>query len=199
VSEITPRDDLRITTMFQNLLKLKAQQEGGVIFSCGALHAKKLINEFEKHGLQDEVLYYFPHSSMRLDESINDIEYVVGKDNTLVGHTHLLAQKDIKPFGERIIRDITKKTKYTREILDGNSHSQFLSRCFKANFRAFLRPGYHVDALVDMAELSDVQDVQRRVNAVGLKTHTICLDGRSYLAIPNVNTKEIAEKIRKIF
>jgi len=155
MSGIRLREDHRITTMVQNLLKLRTQQEEGIVFACGAIHAKGLIDEFKKLGLQDEVLYYFPHSSSRYDESVDDIEVVMhDTSGILIDHTHLLAQKDIKPFGERVIREITGKTKYTREILDYNSHSQFLSDCFKTNFRAFLRPGYHVDALVDVTEPS---------------------------------------------
>jgi len=199
MSGIRLREDDRITTMVQNLLKLRTEQEEGIIFACGALHAKGLIDEFKKHGLQDEVLYYFPHSSSRYDESVDDIEVVMhDTSGTLVDHTHLLAQKDIKSFGERVIREITGKTKYTREILHYNSHSQFLSDCFKTNFRAFLRPGYHVDALVDVTEPSDIEDIERRVSATGVSTHRIALDGRNYLAIPNVNTRDIAERIRKI-
>lgn len=199
MSGIRLKEDHRITTMFQNLLKLRSQPEEGVIFACGACHAKGLIDEFIKHGLQNEVLYYFPHSSSRYDESVDDIEVVMNETlGTLVDHTYLLAQTDIKLFGERVIREITEKTKYTREILDYNSHSQFLSDCFKTNFRAFLRPGYYVDALVDVTEPSDIEDIQRRVSATGVQTHRISLDGRDYLAIPNVNTRDIAERIRRI-
>ena len=109
-----------------------------------------------------------------------------------------MASKDIKPFGERVIREIIGKTRYTKEILDYNSHSQFLSDCFKTNFKAFLRPGYHVDALVDVTEPSDIEDIQRRTSVAGAQTHRISLGGRNYLAIPNVNTRDIAERIRKI-
>lgn len=199
MSGISLREDHRITTMVQNLLKLRTQQEEGVVFACGALHAKGLVDEFKKHGLQDEVLYYFPHSSSRYDENIDDIKRITNDPlGPLVDHTYLLAQKDIKPFGERVIREIIGKTRYTREILDYNSHSQLLSDCFKTNFRAFLRPGYHADALVDVTESSDIEDIQRRVSAAGVQTHRISLDGRNYLSIPNVNTRDIAERIRKI-
>lgn len=199
MSVINLKEDQRISTMFQNLLKLRTQQKEGVIFICGARHAKGLIDQFKKRGLQDEVLYYFPHSSSRYDESMDDIEALVNDSlDTLVDHTHLLDQKDIEQFGKRVIREITEKTKYTKEILDYNSHSRFLSDCFKTNFRAFLRPGYHVDALVDVTEPSDIEDIQKRVSATGVQTHRITLDGRNYLVIPNVNTGDIAEKIRKI-
>jgi hypothetical protein len=196
MSDIRLKEDQRIATMFQNLLKLKTQQNEGVVFVCGASHAKGLIDEFKKHGLQDEVLYYFPHSSSRYDESVDDIKVIM--NDTLVGHTHLLAPEDIKPFGERVIREIIGKTKYTRELLDPNSHSQFLSDRFNTNFRTFLRPGYHVDALVEVTEPSKINVIQQRVLAAGVQTHRISLDGRNYLVIPNVNTSDIAMRIRKI-
>ena len=192
-------EDHRITTMFQNLLKLRTQQDEGIIFACGALHAKGLIDEFTRHGLQDEVLYYFPHSSSHYDDSVNDIEVLThDTSDTLVGHMHLLTQKDIQPFGKRVLREITEKTKYTREILDYNSHSQFLSNLFQTHFRAFLRPGYHVDALVDVSEPSNIDDVQQRISATGVQMHHISLNDRNYLVIPNVNTRDIAERIRRI-
>ena len=196
MSAISLRENHRITTMFQNLVTLRTEQEGGVIFACGALHAKGLIDAFKKHDLQNEILYYFPHSASIYDESLDDIRILL--DDTLVDHTYLLTQIDIKLFGERIIREITGKTRYKREILGYNSHSHFLNECFKTTFRTFLRPGYHVDALLDVTEPVDIEDIQQRVAAVGVQTHNISLDGRGYLVVPNVNTRDIAERIRKI-
>jgi hypothetical protein len=178
------------------LLKLQTEQKKGIIFICGALHAKGLIDLFKNHGLQDRVLYYFPHSPSRYEESIDDIKIMMNND--LTNHTHLLAQKDIKTFSKRLIEEIDAKTKYQKEILDYNSHTQFLSDRFKTKFRAFLRPGYHLDALVDVAEAPDIDYIQKSVSAKEIETHRVSLDGREYLAIPNVNTKSIAERIRKI-
>jgi len=196
---IKRREELRITTMFQNLLKLRTQQEEGVIFLCGATHAKGLIDEFKKYGLKDEVLYYFPHSLSRYPEQIDLMKGIMDDNSdTLVDHSYVLDQKDIKPFSERISREITGKIRYNGEIHGYNSHSQFLSDFFKTNFRAFRRAGHHVDALVEVVEPSYTEDIQRRLTAVGVQPHTISLDGRSYLVVPNVNTKEIAERIRTL-
>ena len=51
---------------------------------------------------------------------------------------------------------------------------------------------------IPQTESTDIEDIQRRVSAVGVKTHSISLEGRRYLVIPNVNTSDIAERIRKI-
>jgi ribosome-binding factor A len=197
MTAISMNEDCRIATIFQNILTIRAQQEEGIVFACGALHAERLIDEFRKHGLQEEVLYYFPHLSSRYDERIDDINEVSMCD-TLRGHTHLLSQRDIKLFGERVLREISGKTRYKQEIPEGNSHSQFLSEHVKTTFRFFLRPGYHVDALVDIAGPSDIVDIQKRVTAEGIQTHQIILENRRCLVIPNVNTEDIAERIRKI-
>ena len=181
--------------MFQNVVQLRARQEEGIVFSCGMRHAKGLIDEFKKHGLQDEVLYYFPHSSDRYDESADDI--TLNMTASLESHTYLLSQVDMKPFEEKVLQDITAKTRYKSE-LNSNFHTQFLSERCNAHFRPFLRPGYHVDALVDVADVPDIEDIQRRVIAAGIQTHNISLDGRTYLVIPNVNTSAIADRIRRI-
>jgi hypothetical protein len=196
MTHIKSQEDYRIRTIFKNLLKIRAEQEEGIIFSCGAFHAKTLIDEFKKQHLQDEVVYYFPHSSSRYDESADDIKKLM--NDTLIDHIYLLSQKDIKPFSKKIIREIAEKTRYTREIVEYNSHSQFLSDCFKTNFRAFLLPRYHVDGLLNISESCDIEEIQKQVSAVGVQTHRIFLGGQNYLSIPNINSKDIAEKIRKI-
>jgi hypothetical protein len=191
------QNDLRDRTFFQNLSALRTQQAGGIVFVCGAIHAKAMIDQFKKTGLQDEVLYYFPHSSNRYDESIDDIRDVLMND-TLQNHTYLLSQKHMKAFGKRVIREISEKTTYQAEVLDHNAHAQFLSDCFKTPFKVFMRPEYHADALVDTTGQVDVENIKKRVHATGVQTQEYTLDGRRYLVIPNVNTMDITERIRKI-
>jgi hypothetical protein len=188
--------DHRNTTMFQNLLTLHSEQEDGIIFACGASHAKGLIDLFKKHSLQDQVLYYFPHSSDRYDESQNDIDQITrAMGDTLVGHTYLLEEKDIKGFGNAVVKEITAKN-YT-EITDRNSHADTLSECFKTRFRPFLRARCQVDALVEITEQADIKNIRERLLKVGISTHDICLSSRSYLVVPNVNKPDVAERIRR--
>ena len=196
VANIKINEDYRITTIFQNLLKLRTQQKKGVIFVCGCLHASGLLSKFKEQNMQDEIFYYFPHSSSRYDDSVDDVSKFARND-TLLNHTYLLTQQEVRPFCQKIIREITNKRKY-REIPGGNSHSQFLSQYFKTNFRAFFRPGYYVDALVGLDDSSNIEAVRNCFNKVGIQTHDISWNDRGYLVVPNVNTKEIADKIRKI-
>jgi hypothetical protein len=193
---IDANEDNRITTIFKNLLKLREQQEEGVIFVCGALHASGLLAKFKERNMQDEVLHYFPHSSNRYDDRFDDARYLAMND-TLRDHTHLLSPREVRLFGKKIVKEITSKIKYKREILDGNSHCQVLSDCFKINFRAFVRPGYLVDALVDF-DAPDIESIRKRVNDVGVQTHDVSLDGRRYLVVPGVNIRETAHSIRTI-
>lgn len=193
------KEDYRIQTMFSNLLKLRAQHEEGIVVACGALHASRLLARFKEQNMQDEVLYYFPHSSGRYENRVDDIRDLVAMNDSLVGHTHLLRKQEVRSFGDRIIKEITEKTRYKREVAGGNSHSQFLSKYFKANFRAFLRPGYHVDALLDFQDSSDIEKIRKRASEVGVQSYDVSLDERRYLVIPNVNTREIANRIRTSF
>lgn len=195
VKSMDANEEYRDTTMFEGLLKLRQQQDEGIIFFCGVLHAKALMAKFKERGLQDEVLYYFPHSSGHYDESVNDIEFLMNE--TLQGHTHLLTTAGICDFSKRIIKEIKGKIKYTQEIAEGNSHSQFLTRCFKAHFKAYVRPGYYVDALVDMAT-PHIDTINQRIQGSGIETHEVSLNERKYLVIPGVNARNIAEKIRRL-
>lgn len=94
MSHLEAMDDHRIHTIFSNLLKIRAQQGEGIIFACGAFHAPKLLDEFKKQNMQDEVLYYFPHSASRYDNRVDDIQ--VSMNDTLLGHTYLLTQKEVR-------------------------------------------------------------------------------------------------------
>lgn len=197
MSILRTKNAYRDRLFFQNLCALRTQQEGGLVFACGALHAKGLIDQFKQNGLENEVLYYFPHSSSRYDESVDDVNHFA-MNVTLLNHTYLLSQKDLKPFGERVIREISEKTTYRVEIPEHNAHARFLTDYFKTPFQVLLRPGSHADALVDTSGEVDVEDIKKRVQAVGVQTQEHTLDGRRYLVIPHVNTIEIAERIRKI-
>jgi hypothetical protein len=195
-SKVRRDENFRIATIFKNLCKLRSQQKEGIVFICGAFHAEGLLNEFKKHNLEKEVLYYFPHSTSRYDESMDDIKEAMNK--TLKDHTYLLSPKEIRPLKEKIIKEVVEKTNYEMQIQQGTMNSQFLSEIFKTNVRAFLRPGYHVDALVDAERNSEGEMIEKRFSELGVKTHPLTLNDHKYLVIPNINTKDISDRIHKI-
>jgi hypothetical protein len=197
MTHINLQEDRRIRTIFKNLLKLRKKQEG-VIFICGALHASNLLAKFAEKGMQDDVLYYFPHSSKRYDHTTDDINEITMRNETLQNHTYLLSKHQIQPFVKTIVSEIVPKIIYKEEIVNGNSHSRFLSEFFKVKLKAFLRPGYYVDALVDIDKISDIETIKQGIHAIGVQTHDVSLNERKYLVISAINTTEIAEKIRKL-
>lgn len=79
-----------------------------------------------------------------------------------------LNQQEVSGLTAKIIKEIIIKTKYTKEISENNSHSQFLSACFNTHVRAFLRPRYRVDRLVGIHDLPDVETIRRRIYGLGV-------------------------------
>ena len=194
---IEKNEDYRIKTITNNLIKLR-NKRGGVVFVCGALHADNLIAKLKEKNIQD-VLYYFPHSAKQFDDNIDDIKIIIA-DGILKDHSYrLLNEKDAKSLNEKIIKEIkSSNTQYRKEVEGGNSHSEFLSEVFKANVQAFERPGYYVDALLDTNQSVDVKNITEKLQEANIQFHQTSLDGHTYLVIPEVNTREVAENIRRL-
>ena len=190
-------EDYRIDTFIKNLLQLKKENEG-VVFLCGALHSDNLLSQFKKLGIEDDVLCYFPHSSKRFDDSTDDI-MLPGMNITLEGRRHLLSTPaEILSLKDRIITEVTPKIRYSRKIVERNSHTEFLSDFFGTHFKAYLRPGYYVDALLDVDKVASGEPIQMQLHATGISSHYATLHGRNYLVIPGINTKDVAESIRRL-
>ncbi|MGR3952073.1 MAG: hypothetical protein QRY74_04145 [Chlamydia sp.] len=192
ISATNIQQDVRIKCMVENLLELRKRQEEGIIFVCGVLHAQRLITELKKNN-QDKLLYYFPHSEKRWDEGLDDMQ--LHMNPILRNHTHLLSEKEVVQFKKRVIEEVASTIKYRKEVGNENSHFQFLSNLFKVNVRLFCRPGFHLDALIDS---DNAKEVRSSLEAIDIQTHDIALDGQKYLVIPNVNSAEIADRLRKI-
>lgn len=194
VQKIDTHEPIRISSFFSNLMKIKEETEEGVIFVCGAKHADGLLEEFKKRKMEDELLYYFLHSGKRYDDSFDGIALLQKEVCSLNTHTYKLTEKEVKPFSEKIISDIRSKTKYTKELPEGNSHSQFLTAHFKAPFKAFLRPGYYVDALLtDREEM--IESIEQKLKKTGITSQRL---KPNQLIVPAVNTKEVAGRIRRL-
>ncbi|MCB1115065.1 MAG: hypothetical protein KDK71_01235 [Chlamydiia bacterium] len=189
----------RIETFTKHLLTLKNEQSGGIIFACGALHAKRVVEELNKNETAGEVLYYFPHSARRYDESKDDVAKII-KDNqgTLDGHTYCLTQEKVKPFAVKVMSDIAEKATYQKKIEENTSHAQELTKTFNVPFNSYLRSGHHVDALADVSAVTDVGGMQELLRTKGILSGLTIVKDRQYLAVFNVNTKAVADKIRKL-
>lgn len=199
VKNIDQNEEHRIRTFCDNLLKLRQEKEG-VIFSCGVIHARNLISSLQKSGLQDGILYYFPHAQKRYDDSIDDVKDVIMSEagEVLKDHIFPLSKEDVEYFKKRVVSEIAPKTKYKKEIVEGTSHSEFLSRVFGVAFRVFMRPGYWVDALLNIDPVADFERITKKLNEKHIRTRYIFFQEHRYLVIPNVNAKKVAESIRTL-
>lgn len=194
---MAPKESYRERVLFENILKLRANQDEGMIVLMGALHAPGMMAQFEEQGMQNEVVYCFPHSPYRYGSSIDDVNEII-MCPALQGRTHLLIEEEVPLFSKNIVDQVRSKITYQREIPDSNSHAQFLSDRFKARFRPFVRPGYCVDLLVDREETANIKQIEHSMKQVNVETRDIRLEGREFLVIPRVNMQPNAEKIRQI-
>lgn len=201
-ANLRANEDLRIATMVANLLKLREEQEEGIIFSCGAMHAPELLEEFKKRNLHESIVCYFPQSSEKFDE-MEDALTSTEKDlkrtaETLRSCTTILKEAQVVPFCQNIVGKIARdiRDKYIGEI-EGNSHTRYLSTLFNVSFRAFIRLGHYVDAILIIQDLPNLQEIRDYFVRVGVETHEMASGGNTYLVVPRVNTLEIAYKIRK--
>lgn len=196
MKHIIANEEYRMATISGNLIKL--QNEGkGVIFLCGALHAENLINKLKEQNIDDDrVVYYFLHSGKNYVDGIDDVKEYLSND-TLKNHTfRLINDNDRKSLKNRIVREIkSKNTMYKKEIIGGTANSRFLTDFFKHDFKAFVRPGYYVDALLDMTT-EGVNEIANKLQEANIQTRVTSVLGNTYLVVQEINTPEIANKIR---
>jgi hypothetical protein len=101
VTLLDAHEEFRMQTMVANLSEIN-KVSNGIIFLCGASHAENLIKKLQENDL-NHVHYYFPHSSQRLDESVDDINYMMNE--TLRGHTFCLPSDAQNEAFSRVILD----------------------------------------------------------------------------------------------
>jgi hypothetical protein len=199
IKAIETKEDIRIKTIAQNLFKLYIEKKG-VVLKIGASHAENLIKQFKELNIHDRTLYYFPYSNKNYPD-LDVYDEIFGLPNDVLKQYEfcLPNESDCELLKKRIITEIkSKNTQYKREIVGGNSHSIFLSKFFHKDFRAFERPGYHVDALLDIGEADDIKEVVEKLRKVNIQTYTKSLIGRTYLVVSEVNTREVADNIRRL-
>ena len=184
----------RISVLFKNLLKLRSERTG-VIFLCGAEHAAHLLGEFAKKNMQDDVIFCFPCSTKIFKDVVPHLHPDAAK--CLSKRIFALSESEIDPFIKKMGAEITAKIRYQREIRRGTANSRFLSDLFDIAFKAFLRPGHYVDALVDETS-PKIEAIKKGLHAVGLPFHATVVEKRRYLVVSAINTRPVAEKIHKL-
>lgn len=189
-SIIDKKEEERISTMTDNLIKLRSQREG-IIFVCGAFHADNLMAKFQEKNV-DNVIYYFVHSSKRNFKGGDELQILSTLQKTLTGRMHLLrSESEINEYAKKIMGDIkAKNSRYQREIIEGTTVSLALSKQFGVKFQAFRRPGYYVDALLNLG-LPESGKIVEKLRQDKIHTSQTTIEGVDYLVIPEINTEAV--------
>ncbi|MBA2368573.1 MAG: hypothetical protein H0V82_06075 [Candidatus Protochlamydia sp.] len=197
-NQIIQRELSRIQSQADRLFELY-QKKKGVIFLDGALHSKKLIAKLKEKGLKEnDLIYYFPHSSQHYSRTVNDFE-AMGEESIPDINFCLSSNKDFKVFSQKIITEIQLKNKnYLEEITEGSYASKYLTKFFAAPFKAFLRHGYYVDALLLKDSTSSIERITKILHEKNISSETLCLNEKEYLLIRNINTKEVSDMVHKL-
>lgn len=191
-------EEERIATMTQHLLDLRREGRG-VVFMCGALHAGNVIAKLREKGLSDdEMLYYFPYSHQRFEADEDDINLLRREIPTLESFSHLLEEGQVRSFRRRVICEVISKITYTREIPGDSSRLRVLRNIFSEHVRMYVRPGYQVDALLSLEDLSHMEEMLQKLRDKKITYVFRMWNQRIYLAIPSVNNRRVAEKIKEL-
>lgn len=178
-------DVVREQTMSGHIEKLRQK---GVIYICGALHAASLISKCK------DTHYFYPRSTKWQpieDEENKKCGYT--ETDFLKDPTQVLSERDIPSFADRIVTHITR-----REFPEGNNQSNHLAKVFKAVFKVFMRPGSYADALVERATTPNIAEIEAKLKASNIKTGNDSQNGKEYLVIPNINVKDVADRIMSL-
>ena len=178
-------DMVREKTMTGHIENLRQR---GVVYICGALHAARLISKYK------DAPYFYPRSTKW--QPIEDEENMrCGYTETdfLKDPSQVLSQRDIPSFADRIVAQITR-----REFPEGNPQSKYLARVFNAEFKVFMGEGFYADALVEKATTPNIADIEAKLKASNIKTGIDSIKGKEYLVIPNINVKDVADRIMSL-
>lgn len=186
----------RITAISSNLLKF-LNENRGIIYTVGALHAENLITKLKDMGLGNRVLYYFPQSNKSYTDTPNAEEFL--NNETLNGHKYCLrTDSEVTSLVEKIVRDVQDNTPYLTALKEGTTSSTLLCDFFRERFQAFIRPGRFVDALLEMTGQTPVDQIIKKLHKVGITPSQRTVDGKSYLVVRSINTRPIAENLRQL-
>lgn len=193
VEEINLKETKRINNFVTHLINIQ-NSGSGLVFLCGATHSVNLINKMKELGKADNLVYYLVHSDKRFTHEVDDFSIfpeLVIEDKKVCVNTSI----EFSALANQIVSDVkSKNTKYIQQ-LENNSHAQVLSQVFDRTFIALERNAHYVDALLDVTTETG-KEISEKLNQVGIKTSCNVLADKTYLVVPNVNVREVAENIR---
>jgi hypothetical protein len=182
----------RNSLMSAKLLELYRERKG-LIFLSGGFHAEIVPSLQEKNV---EVLYYYPCSP----EFPFDLKaFFVAQTalQILINHVHVVPKAEIDSFDRKVLSEVeSHQVKYVRELVEGTSHSVLLCAFFHAEFKAFMREGYYVDALLEVNQASaNEQSIAKQLTEKDILYHYAVIQQKKYLVIPDINSEPVWKKI----
>jgi hypothetical protein len=166
----------------------------GIIVSLGCNHFKNMVELLQKRGLgEEDIVCHFPHTMYRYRWPLkNDLENLIEKGSILINKTtSATSDEEIYKLSLKLLSEVKSKKELKKELLK-NCHIQFLSEYFNVNFKPHLRPEYCLDAVLSFTKIEEISAIREKLH----KFRIVNQKTESYLIIPNVNTTDIAHRIR---
>lgn len=181
-------DQIREQAMLKHLTNLK---ERGVVYLCGCVHSDSLVQNCKGS------LYYFPRSAELLAKENKEFkELGYHMSDLLRKSIQVLSKDEISGFAAQIQREIVNRiTENLKERSEGNIQSRHLQKVFNVAFKVFVCPEFFAYAVCERETTPNIADIEVKLNAAKVEFRTILLNGKEHLVIPNINVKEVAQKI----
>ena len=193
---IIDKDAERIRVMTNHLSKLKKENRG-IVFLCGAYHVREIFAKFKKMDFEGEALPYFIcRGDQVYDEQFDEIGELEERGGEILnGHVFRLQHRQIKTFGEKIINEVMRK------IPDRLQQIGLLNSYFEVEFEARMRPGYYVDAVLDLENVENIDSIKQKLKEKCIDFSIVELKtiGKKWLIIKDINFSAIAKEIASLY
>jgi len=110
---------------------------------------------------------------------------------------NILAEHTVNLLGNNSINveETLNDEQYLQEVTNNSSVALALKEKYHLDFKAWLREGYYVDCLLKDNTNDDLFLMKNDFYQNDIKTHHTFFKGVNHLIIPNVNVKEVSDKI----
>lgn len=166
----------------------------GIIVSLGCNHFKNMVELLQKRGLgEEDIVCHFPHTIFQYrSPSKNSINDLTEEGSILINKTTCAtSEEEIYKLSLKLLIEVKSKKELKKELLK-NCHIQFLSDYFKVKFKPVLRPEFRLDAVLSFTKIEEISGIREKLH----KSRIVNQKTENYLIIPDVNTAEIAHRIR---